>query len=61
MFNFCLHSRHVKKIESHNYIPVGLGSNDFPPSCLRDNTGDNISTKTNIIVSGHSTIGFGRI
>ena len=43
MFNFCLHSRHVKKIESLNYIPVGLGNNDFPPSCLRDNTGDNIS------------------
>ena len=45
MFNFCLHSRHVKKIESLNYIPVGLGNNDFPPSCLRDNTGDNISHK----------------
>ena len=45
MFTFCLHSRYLKKIEALNYTPVGLGNNNFPPSCLRDNTGDNISNK----------------
>ena len=45
MFTFCLHSRHLEKIEALNYTPVGLGNNNFPPSCLRDNTGDNISNK----------------
>jgi hypothetical protein len=40
-----LYNDDYNKIKSLGYIPVGLGKNNFEPSWLRDNTGDNISEK----------------
>ena len=34
-----------QKIRSLGYTPVGLGKNNFSSDWLRDNTGDNISSK----------------
>ena len=38
-------SNHLKFIKEINYIPVGLGSDEFSKDWIRDNTGDNISEK----------------
>ena len=40
-----LNNEDLNKIKSLNYIPVGLGNNDFSPEWLRDNLGENISKK----------------
>ena len=45
MFALCLYPRHLTDIKNLNYIPVGLGKNDFSKDWLRDNTGKNISKK----------------
>lgn len=45
MYSLCLYPRHYTKIKDFNYIPVGLGSNEFDNRWLRDNTGENISNK----------------
>ena len=44
---FCLdiHNSNLSKIKRLNYIPVGLGNDDFDKSWLRDNSGKNISEK----------------
>ena len=36
---------HLKFIKEINYIPVGLGTDEFSKDWVRDNTGDNISEK----------------
>jgi len=41
----CLHEHLLLNIKKLNYIPVGLGKNNFSTNWLRDNTGDNISEK----------------
>ena len=41
----CLNSHHLNNLKRLNYIPVGLGNNDFSDEWLRDNTGINISSK----------------
>ena len=41
----CLNSHHFKNLKKLNYIPVGLGKNNFSSEWLRDNTGYNISSK----------------
>ena len=45
MFCLCLNNQHLKKIEKLNYIPVGLGNENFSSKFLRDNTKKNISWK----------------
>ena len=45
IFCMCLNSHHFKNLKKLNYIPVGLGKNNFSSEWLRDNTGDNISSK----------------
>ena len=42
-----LNNELLKKIKDLNYIPVGLGNDNFSDSWLRDNTGENISQKNN--------------
>ena len=41
----CLNSHHLENLKKLNYIPVGLGKNEFSNEWLRDNTEDNISEK----------------
>ena len=41
----CLNSHHLNNLKKLNYIPVGLGNNNFSDEWLRDNTGINISSK----------------
>jgi hypothetical protein len=41
----CLHEHHLINIKKLNYIPVGLGKNNFSTDWVRDNTDDNISVK----------------
>ncbi len=45
IFCMCLHSHHLKNLKELDYIPVGLGKNDFSSEWIRDNTGENISYK----------------
>lgn len=47
MYCLSLHNEDLSKIQSLNYIPVGLGKNNFSKEWLRDNTGENISSKNN--------------
>jgi len=44
---FCIdiNNSNLDKIKKLNYIPVGLGKNNFDKDWLRDNSGDNISGK----------------
>lgn len=41
----CLNSHHLNNLKKLNYIPVGLGRNNFSSEWLKDNTGDNINIK----------------
>ena len=45
MFCLAIDNSVLKKIESLNYTPVGLGERKYSAKCLRDNTGKNISYK----------------
>ena len=42
---YCFSSQYFSYIDKLNYIPVGLGDNNFPAHWIRDNTGVNISHK----------------
>ena len=45
MYSLCLYPEHYSKIKEFNYIPVGLGNNEFDNRWRRDNSGENISSK----------------
>ena len=45
MFCLSLYAEHLNNIKKINYIPVGLGKNNFNNEWLRDNTKENISNK----------------
>ena len=45
MFSLCISNRHLSKIKELNYIPVGLGNDNFSKEWVRDNTNANISEK----------------
>jgi len=45
MFCICIHNQLLDKVKSLNYIPVGLGDDQFDEGWIRDNIGDNISKK----------------
>ena len=45
MFCLSLKNAHLDKIKRLNYIPVGLGTDEFDEQWTRDNTGTNISNK----------------
>ena len=45
MFSLCLYPRHFSLIKKLNYIPVGLGKNNFDNNWLKDDTKENISFK----------------
>ena len=45
IFCISLLENHLKKIKKINYIPVGLGNENFSKDWLRDNSGNNISKK----------------
>ena len=41
----CLNNKLLSKVKDLNYIPVGLGNDNFSAEWLKDNTGNNISYK----------------
>ena len=45
MFCITLEPSHIDFIKSLDYIPVGLGTKNFPQDCLTDQSGNNISKK----------------
>ena len=45
IYCLCLENKLLSKVKDLNYIPVGLGNNDFSKGWLRDNSGNNISHK----------------
>ncbi len=45
IYCMCLHDHHLENIKKLNYVPVGLGKNNFSKEWLSDNTGLNISEK----------------
>ena len=45
MFCLSMNSKHLNLIKKFNYIPVGLGKDNFSKEWMRDNTGNNISEK----------------
>ena len=45
MFCLSLYPEHLNNLKKINYIPVGLGNNNFNNEWVRDNTNDNISYK----------------
>lgn len=45
MFCLCLDNDLLKDVENLNYLPVGLGKNNFSKEWWRDDTGENISLK----------------
>ena len=45
MFCLSLYGKHLNNLKKINYIPVGLGENNFNNQWLRDNTKQNISNK----------------
>jgi hypothetical protein len=45
MFCLSLYGEHLNNLKKINYIPVGLGENNFNNEWLRDNTKQNISNK----------------
>ena len=47
----CLHDHHFENLKKLNYTPVGLGTNKFGDEWLNDKSGENMSTKINIMVN----------
>ena len=45
IYCMCLEDHHLENIKALNYIPVGLGKNNFRSEWLRDSVGQNISNK----------------
>ncbi len=45
MFCICLHNQLLDKVKNLNYIPVGLGDDQFDSGWIKDNLGKNISKK----------------
>ena len=45
IFCMCLNSHHLENLKKLEYIPVGLGKQNYDSEWFRDNTGDNISLK----------------
>ena len=45
IFCMCLNSHHLENLKKLEYVPVGLGKQNFESEWLGDNTGDNISSK----------------
>ena len=44
-FCLCLEEDYLNHVKTLNYIPVGLGDNEFNSKWIRDNVGENISYK----------------
>jgi|TARA_B110000114_G_C15089563_1_gene397838 hypothetical protein len=53
IFCLCLNNNLINTVKQLDYIPVGLGKNDFSEEWLRDSTGENISQK-NMYYGEHS-------
>ena len=49
MYKFCLTHKYNPQLENINYLNVGMGNNKFPNSWTLDSTGDNISSKKQVL------------
>ena len=45
IYCMCLDEHHLENLKKLNYIPVGLGKNEYSKEWIRDNTGESISEK----------------
>ena len=61
MFCLTMRSNHLSIINKFNYLPVGLGKDNFSEKWFLDNTGDNISKKINILENIRFITGYGKI
>ena len=62
IYCLCLDDHLLAKVKKLNYIPVGLGKNNFSDEWLRDNTMINISEKKILFMGSILSItGFGKI
>ena len=61
MFCICVHNQLLDKVKKLNYIPVGLGDDQFDSGWIKDNLGENISKKINFTESILFITGFGRM
>tara|TARA_B100000401_G_C52535494_1_gene591202 strand:- start:431 stop:631 length:201 start_codon:yes stop_codon:yes gene_type:complete len=62
MYCICVHNNLLNKVKELNYIPVGLGDDNFNEEWMRDNTKKKIyRIKINIMVNIHFIIGFGKM
>ena len=51
MYCLCLHNKVLPIIKKLNYVPVGLGNDNFSNEWLRDNTLENISSINKYVVN----------
>ena len=49
------------KIKKLGYVPVGLGGDKFTSEWIKDNTGENISSKIHIMGNIHFITGYGKM
>ena len=56
IYCMCLHNRVLPEIKKVDYVPVGLGNDNYSKEWLKDNT-----LETNITEDILSIIGFGKI
>ena len=62
MYCLSLSDSNLEKIKKLDYIPVGLGNENFRPQWIRDNTGNNISEKNKFYGENTlHTIGYGKM
>ena len=47
IYCMCLHNRVLPEIKKVDYVPVGLGNDNYSKEWLKDNTLENISYKNN--------------
>ena len=61
MFCLTLDSNHLNKIKKLEYIPVGLGQEDFSTDWHTDKVGNQFQIKIHFMENIHFIIGFGKI
>ena len=61
IFCLCLENNLLSKVKKLDYVPVGLGKDNFSNEWLRDNTKINISEKILFMENIPFIIGYGKI
>ena len=61
MFCICIHNQLLDKVKKLNYIPVGLGDDQFDSGWIKDNLGETSQKKINFMESILFITGFGKM